>query len=76
MRADVIKRLPGDHTSKGIGGNKTFKIGAPMLDMSITTILKVYLPCFVVTLNIKVLGTGVLSIMCSLFFVDHTKLPT
>jgi len=39
MRADVIKRLPGDHTSTGIGGNKTFKIEAVMLDVSNTTIL-------------------------------------
>lgn len=72
MRADVIKRLPGDHTSTGIRGNKTFKIEAVMLDVSNTTILEVYLLCFVVTLNIKVNRTAVLSIMYRLFYVVIT----
>ena len=53
MTTGVIKRLPGDYTNTGIGGDKTFKIEAAMLNVSNTTILKVCLPCFVVTVNIN-----------------------
>jgi hypothetical protein len=72
MRADVRKRLPGDHTSAGTGVDRTFKREAVMLDVSNTTIVKFYLPCFVVTVNIKIHRPVTLSIVYRLLYVDVT----
>jgi hypothetical protein len=69
MTTDVIKRLPGDYTNTDTGGNKTFNIEAAKLDVSNTAVLKVYLPCSVVTVNIKVHKTVFLLIICCLFCV-------
>lgn len=61
--------MPGDRKRKGTGVNKTFEIEAAKLNVSNSTILKLYLSCFV-SVYIKIHGTAAVSVVCLLLCVS------